>query len=67
MEFRHYVRSSTLAEAHESRDCRICSNFAAVSIRRARKLYLDDDLGLDLMNTTYDPDATTADLCLSLF
>ena len=31
------------------------------------KLYLDEDLGLDLTNTVYALDATTIDLCLSLF
>jgi IS4 transposase len=36
-------------------------------IRRARKLYLEEDLGLDLKNTVYALDATTIDLCLSLF
>jgi hypothetical protein len=40
---------------------------AAILIRRARKLYLDEDLGLDLKNTVYALDATTIDLCLSLF
>ena len=40
---------------------------AAVLIRLARKLYLDEDLGLDLKNTVYALDATTIDLCLSLF
>jgi hypothetical protein len=40
---------------------------AAVLIRRARKLYLEEDLGLDLKNTVYALDATTIDLCLSLF
>jgi IS4 transposase len=38
-----------------------------VLIRRARKLYCDDDLGLDLTNTVYALDSTTIDLCLSLF
>jgi hypothetical protein len=36
-------------------------------IRRARKLYSDTDPGLDLTNTVYTLDATTIDLCLSLF
>ena len=36
-------------------------------IRRARKLYREEDLGLDLTNTVYALDATTIDLCLSLF
>jgi len=36
-------------------------------IRRTHKLYRDTDLGLDLTNTVYALDATTIDLCLSLF
>ena len=67
MGLRHSVHRSTLAEANESRDWRIWSDVAAVLIRRARKLYRDEDLGLDLTNTVYALDATTIDLCLSLF
>jgi hypothetical protein len=67
MGFRHSIHRSTLADANESRDWRIWSDLAAVLIRRARKLYLDEDLGLDLKNTVYALDATTIDLCLSLF
>ena len=64
---RHEIRRSTLADANESRDWRIWSDFAALLIRRARKLYSDCDLGLDLSNTVYALDSTTIDLCLSLF
>jgi len=67
MGLRHAVHRSTLADANETRDWRIWSDFAAVLIRRARKLYCDDDLGLDLTNTVYALDSTTIDLCLSLF
>ena len=68
MGLRHSVHRSTLADANESRDWRIWSDLAAVLIRRARKLYSDTDLvGLDLKNTVYALDATTIDLCLSLF
>jgi hypothetical protein len=67
MGFRHSVHRSTLADANESRDWRIWADLAAVLIRRARKLYLDEDLGLELKNTVYALDATTIDLCLSLF
>jgi IS4 transposase len=56
-----------LADANESRDWRIWSDFAALLIRRARTLYSDCDLGLDLSNTVYALDSTTIDLCLSLF
>jgi hypothetical protein len=67
MGLRNTVRRSTLADANESRDWRIWSDLAAVLIRRARKLYLDEDLGLDLKNKVYALEATTIDLCLSLF
>jgi hypothetical protein len=64
---RHEVRRSTLADANESRDWQIWADLAALLIRRARKLYIDTDLGLELTNTVYALDATTIDLCLSLF
>lgn len=67
MGLRHRVHRSTLADANEVRDWRIWSDLAAVLIRRARKLYSDTDLGLDLTNTVYALDATTIDLCISLF
>jgi hypothetical protein len=67
MGLRHSVHRSTLADANESRDWRIWSDLAALFIRRARKLYANEDLGLDLTNTVYALDATTIDLCLSLF
>ena len=67
MGLRHTVHRSTLADANETRDWRIWSDLAALLIRRARKLYCDDDLGLDLTNTVYALDSTTIDLCLSLF
>jgi hypothetical protein len=67
MGLRHAVHRSTLADANEARDWRIWSDLAALLIRRARKLYCDEDLGLDLTNTVYALDSTTIDLCLSLF
>jgi len=68
MGFRAAVRRSTLADANESRDWRIWSDLAAVLIRRARKLYAGDSvLGVELNNTVYALDASTIDLCLSLF
>lgn len=67
MGFRAPIRRSTLADANEGRDWRIWENLAALLIRRARKLYCNDSLGVDLSNTVYALDATTIDLCLSLF
>ena len=65
--FRSMVRRSTLADANENRDWRIYADFAHSLIKRARPLYVDTDLGLDLDGTVYALDATTIDLCLSLF
>jgi hypothetical protein len=67
MGLRGPVAKSTLADANELRDWRIWSALAAVLIKRARKLYIADDIGLDLVNTVYALDSTTIDLCLSLF
>ncbi|SCC94508.1 transposase [Thiomonas sp. X19] len=67
MGFRSAVKRSTLADANELRDWRIWADLAAVLIRRARKLYANDSLGVDLDNTVYALDSSTIDLCLSLF
>jgi len=67
MGFRSAVRRSTLADANESRDWRIWADLAALLIGRARKLYADEPLGVELTNTVYALDSTTIDLCLSLF
>jgi hypothetical protein len=67
MGFRSPVKRSTLADANEGRDWRIWEDLAALLIRRARKLYCNDSFGVDLDNTVYALDATTVDLCLSLF
>ncbi len=64
---RSRVARSTLADANENRDWRIYADFAQVLIGIARPLYADEDLGLELDNTVYALDATTIDLCLSLF
>jgi len=65
--FRGRVSRSTLADANENRDWRIYADFARVLIDRARFLYRDEDLGLQLDETVYAFDSTTIDLCLSLF
>lgn len=67
MGFRTPVRRATLADANEGRDWHIWADLAALLIRRARKLYCNDSFGIDLSNTVYALDATTIDLCLSLF
>ena len=67
MGFRTPVKRSTLADANEGRDWHIWADLAVLLIRRARKLYCNDSFGVDLDNTVYALDATTIDLCLSLF
>jgi len=61
------VARSTLSGANEKRDWRIYADFAQSLIRIARPLYAKEDLGLDLDNTVYALDASTIDLCLSVF
>ena len=67
MGIRSNVSRSTLAEANEKRDWRIYADFAQSLIQTARRLYLNDSFGVDLDNTVYALDATTIDLCLSVF
>jgi hypothetical protein len=61
------VARSTLADANESRDWRIYFELAQRLITQARALYVDEDFGVELANTVYALDATTIDLCLSMF
>src|SRR5213594_806440 len=61
------VSRSTLADANESRDWRIYADFAQSLIAIARRLYAAESFGVDLNSTTYALDATTIDLCLSVF
>ena len=67
MGFREPVRRSTLADANETQAWRIYADFAQRLIAQARKLYVGEDLGLDLTNSVYALDSTTIDLCLSVF
>jgi len=67
MGIRGKISRSTLADANEKRDWRIYRDFAQILIGHARKLYADDDFGLQLDETVYALDATIIDLCLSVF
>jgi len=67
MGIRGKVARSTLADANENREWRIYSDFAQVLITTARKLYLNDEIGVRLKKTVYALDSTTIDLCLALF
>ena len=61
------VARSTLADADESRDWRIYADFCHVLIGMARTLYRNEEFSIELEQTAYALDATTIDLCLSLF
>jgi hypothetical protein len=61
------VSRSTLADANESRDWRIYADFAQSLISMARRLYATEPFGVDLHDTVYALDASTIDLCLSVF
>lgn len=67
MGFRSTVSRNTLANANAVRDWRIYADFAQSLIGIARPLYVDEPFGVDLSETVYALDATTIDLCLSVF
>jgi DDE family transposase/uncharacterized protein DUF4372 len=62
------VSATTLTRANENRDWQIWSNLALYLIEVARPLYVDDNnFTIDLNNAVYALDASTIDLCLSVF
>lgn len=65
--FRGSIARSTLADANERRDSRSFERFALHLIGTARALYASDSLGVQLAQSVYAIDASTIDLCLSLF
>jgi hypothetical protein len=67
MGIRSTVSRNNLSNANEQRDWRIYAEFAQILINQARRLYVDEDLGVDLDATVYALDSTTIDLCLSMF
>ena len=67
MGIRGKVSRNTLAHANQVRDWRIYADFAQVLIAKARTLYANEDFGIELDQAVYAFDATTSDLCLSLF
>lgn len=67
MGIRSKVSRNTLAHANQIRDWRIYADFAQVLICEARKLYANEDFGVQLEQTVYALDSTIIDLCLSLF
>jgi hypothetical protein len=67
MGIRGPVSRNTLANANKVRDWRIYADLALSLIATARMLYSKEAFLDDLNETVYALDATTIDLCLSLF
>ena len=62
------ISKSTLTKANENRDFRIYADLAMLLIKEAKELYLNDnDLEVALKNNVFAIDATTIDMCLSVF
>lgn len=61
------IARSTLADANEKRDWRIYRDLALSLIQTGRRLYANEDFGVELKNTAYALDTTTIDLSLALF
>jgi Transposase DDE domain/Domain of unknown function (DUF4372) len=61
------VSRNTLANANATRPWQIYADFAQHLISIARPLYAAEPLGIDLDVTVYAFDATTIDLCLSVY
>jgi hypothetical protein len=61
------VSRNNLAHANETRDWRIYADFAQILINRAKLLYANQPLAMDLDSTVYALDSTTIDLCMSMF
>ena len=67
MGIRGSVSRSTLAHANEHRPWQMYADLAKHLIEKARRLYAGDAFGMELDHTVYALDATTVDLCLSVF
>jgi len=67
MGIRSSVSRNNLSHANQTRDWRIYADFAQVLIAQTRSLYAADELQIDLDATVYALDASTIDLCLSMF
>jgi hypothetical protein len=65
--FRGHIAKSTPADANEKRPWQIYADFAQILIAKARTLYINDNIGIDLKHAAYALDSTTIDLCLTLF
>ena len=63
----HTISRNTLSNANANRSWQIYADFAQYLIGIARPLYAQDPLAIDLDAAVYAFDATTIDLCLSVY
>lgn len=61
------ISKSTLAHANKTRPWQIYAHFAMALMERAKKLYANDALAVDLDAKLFALDSTTIDLCLTRF
>lgn len=61
------ISKNNLAKANERRNSNIFSDYASCIIQKARQYSSVDDFMIDTKNNVYAFDATTIDLCLSIF
>jgi hypothetical protein len=64
---RSSISRNNLSHVNETRTWHIYADFAQILINKAKTLYANEPLGLDLKSTAYALDSTTIDLCMSLF
>jgi hypothetical protein len=65
--FRNPLARSTLADANETRDFRIYADLAQSLMPKARRLYANEPLDVQLNNTAYALDSTVVTVSLGLF
>jgi len=65
--FRGNVSRNPLAHANQVRDWRIYGDFAHILIAQARRIYAPEDFGVEREEAVSAFDASTIDLCLSVF
>lgn len=65
--FRGPVKRSTLSDANKKRDWRIWQDLGLRLIDRARSLYVEEPMPVELDHVAYALDATVIDLSLTLF
>ena len=67
MGIRGNIARTTISDANSTRNWKIYADLAYTLIATAKRLYANEDFGVEITNAVYAFDSTTIDLCLSLF